>query len=349
MERKSELQRQQGDWIFLSPVGNVVLTGAVNRELSIERVLFVHREKLPQIRRRLGLNARVSEIKKFHKNFFERADTYAVMKAKGKPSELENECFRTIRDALSILALSQLGYSKRRFAGTLGLLGEHEAPSVEHFFLNKNDSSKITKTQLTKNPSPLVLDECWKKFQKQVFFTDLMKILSKEQRVKPEWRKDLRKASILVGQGLNSNDVPTSFLWNMIALDLLLITSGDKHSDVFPKRAEAFLGWAGFWQTQNYEQRVNEVYRKRNALVHEGAREVVTKRDLLFTDDLILNLLANLVRFPDLFGSKEKIVEFAEKVEAEHKLGMKSRVQPDGLRFLLRFSRTYTEKDLNDI
>ena len=94
------------------------------------------------------------------------------------------------------------------------------------------------------------------------------------------------------------------------------------------------------------QKRINEVYEKRNMLVHQGAREIVTKGDLLFADDLLLNLFVNLVKFPTLFGSKEKIVEFAEKVEAEHKLGIKSKVQPNGLGF---FSRRYTEKDLSDI
>lgn len=252
---KSLLQERKGDWIFLTPVGNLILTNSVNKEFKINRVLFVDQKKLPRIRKRLGLNARVSEIKKstIHTDFFDRANTYAVMRTKGRPVDLETECFRTIRDALSILALSQLGYSKRRFTGQLSLLGEHEVPSVEHFFLNKNDSSKLTKAQLTKNPSPLILDERWNKFQKQMFFTNLMKILSKERHVAPNWREDLRKASTLVGQSINSNDVSTSFLWNMIALELLLAKSGDKHSDILPKRAEAFLGWIGFWQTQNYK------------------------------------------------------------------------------------------------
>lgn len=345
---KGLLQEKEGDWIFLTPVGNLVLTNSVNKEFKVDRVLFVDQKKLPRIRKRLGLNARVSEIKKStaHTNFFEHANTYAVMRTKGRPVDLETECFRTIRDALSILALSQLGYSKRRFVGQLSLLGEHKVPSIEHFFLNKNDSSKLTKAQLTKNPSPLILDERWNKFQKQMFFTNLMKILSKERQVAPNWRKDLRKASILVGQSINSNDVSTSFLWNMIALELLLTKGGEKHFDILPKRAEAFLGWIGYWQTQNYEERIKEVYRKRSMLVHQGAREIVTKKDLLFTDDLLLNLFVNLVKFPTLFGSKEKIVEFAEKVEAEHKLGIKSKVQPNGLGF---FSRKYTEKDLSDI
>ena len=132
----------------------------------------------------------------------------------------------------------------------------------------------------------------------------------------------------------------------MIALELLLTRQQDKLSKVLPKRAEAFLGWTGLWQSQDYEARIKDVYEKRNKLMHTGEREIISKRDLLFTDDLLLNLFANLTKMPDLFASKEKIIEFAEKVEAEHKLRIKSKVQPGKLRF---FSRKYSEKDFNEI
>lgn len=341
------LKDRQGDWVFLTPIGNVVLTGAVGNEFQIDRVLFVDREKLPRIRKRLGLIDRVSEVKRTTRaGFFDRADTYAVVKVKGKPVELETDCFRQVKDALSILALSQLGYAKRRFVGRIGLFGEHDITRVENFFLNRRDSSKIMNSRLTQDPRHLILDQDWKNFQKQVFFTDLVKILSGKTRVAPNWRKDLKKASILVGQSVNSNDVATSFLWNMIALEMLLTQRQDKHTDALPKRAKAFLGWSGFWQSQDYERRIEDVYGKRNRLVHAGEREVISKRDLLFTDDLLLNLLANLVRLPRLFGSKEKIVGFTEKVEAEHKLGIKPKVQPEKL---IYFSRKYTGKDFSEI
>jgi len=341
------LKDREGDWVFLTPIGNVVLTGSVSNEFEVDRVLFVDREKLPRIRKRLGLIDRISEVKKTTKaGFFDRADTYAVVKAKGKPAELETQCFRQVRDALSILALSQLGYAKRRIVGRIGPFGEHDITRVEDLFLNKSDSSQIVRARLTQDPRPLILDQGWKNFQKQVFFTDLMKILSGETQVAPNWRRDLRKASVLIGQSINSSDVPISFLSNMIALELLLTRQQDKLSDVLPKRAEAFLGWIGFWQSQDYERKINDAYGKRNRLVHAGEREIVSKRDLLFTDDLLLNLLANLTRMPHLFGSKEEIVEFAEKVEAEHKLGIRPKVQPDKLRF---FSSKYTEQDFNEI
>lgn len=54
----------------------------------------------------------------------------------------------------------------------------------------------------------------------------------------------------------------------------------------------------------------------------------------MFTDHLLLNLLSNLVAFPRLFRSKDAVVEFSEKVEAERILGAKPRVRPKDLRFI---------------
>jgi hypothetical protein len=164
--------------------------------------------------------------------------------------------------------------------------------------------------------------------------------------VERAWRRDLENAAILVGQSLNSSDVATSFMLNMIALELLLTQKGDKYSSELPKRVEAFLGWVGFWSSQNYEEKIKFIYKKRCELVHRGRREKIAKEDLLFTDDLILNLFINIVSLPNIFDSKNKIIEFANKVEAEHILGLKSRVRPKKLTFV---SPNYSKEDLNEV
>jgi hypothetical protein len=59
------------------------------------------------------------------------------------------------------------------------------------------------------------------------------------------------------------------------------------------------------------------VYSRRNSLLHQGKRDGITDRVVAFTGHLLLNLLSNLVAFPKLFHSKNALVEFSEKVEAE--------------------------------
>ena len=41
-----------------------------------------------------------------------------------------------------------------------------------------------------------------------------------------------------------------------------------------------------------------------------------TKHDLLFTDDLLLNLLMNTTKFSKIFDSKQGVIDFADKLGA---------------------------------
>lgn len=344
MSELSNVTGTPGDWIFVVPIGNLQLTDSVNNEFRINGVTFIHKEKLRRVRKRFGINKRISELREFHPHdrFFDTADTFAVVRRRGKPAELKTRCFRMVKDELSILAASQLGYAKRRFTKQVSLFGEHERGTAQHLFLTKDGPLMSQAWEVIGSPGALVLDSTWKHFQKKVFFFRLLKIIRKEVKVARNWRNDLTNAAILIGQSLNSNDVAFSFLWNMIAIELILTRQGDKYSDILPRRIEAFLGWVGGFS----QQRIEDAYRKRSAFVHDGNRENITKEDLLFTDDLLLNLITNLVSYPRLFGSKDRVIDFSDKVEAEQKLGLKSKVRPKGLRF---FSRLYTKEDYDEI
>ena len=152
----------------------------------------------------------------------------------------------------------------------------------------------------------------------------------------------MRKAAILVGKGLSTYDVPDAFLWNMIALESLLTRQGDKYVDAIPERIEAFMGWVGFWTERGYKGRIGEAYKVRCKMVHEGDVRGVTEELLLFTDDLMLNLLVNLTRHPKRFYSKDAVVAFADRVKAGDTLGLKWKVRPKTLRVM---SSRYVEKE----
>jgi hypothetical protein len=92
-----------------------------------------------------------------------------------------------------------------------------------------------------------------------------------------------------------------------------------------PKRIGAQLDWHAYWEADNYEERIKNTYKKRNALLHQGRRDEVTNQDLAFADHILVNVLRNLVSHPKLFSSKDAIVEFSEKVEAQRTLGVKRR------------------------
>jgi hypothetical protein len=140
----------------------------------------------------------------------------------------------------------------------------------------------------------------------------------------------------MLGESVGSNDPFKSFLWNMVVLEMLL-TKDEKGEmlDILPKRVGALLDGFAYWKADNYEGRIKNAYKKRNALLHQGRRDEVTDQDIAFIDHILVNVLRNLVSHPKLFSSKDAFVNFSEKVEAQRTLGVKKpRVRPKTIRFI---------------
>lgn len=338
-------------WTFIMPVSGVDLTKYVNNELKIKRVLLVSKKKLPFIRKRLGISRKISELKNStfgepYTFILNSSETIAIVRETGESESVINKCRKIIQDELSILSASQLGWSKRRFNASIKPQISNGGESFYFILLNNfNEKGKFS-SEVADKLVALSLDGRWKDSAKRNFFKNLLKVINKEVKVNAEWREAIERSAILIGQSQNSGDIAHAFLYNMIALEILLTRQGDKYKEVLPKRISAFLGWIGFWETNSYPEKINEVYLKRCVFVHDGKREKITIPDLLFTDDILFNILTNILGHSKLFKSKDDVIDFAKKVEAEQLLGIKPKVQPKTLKFI---SRTYTQKDFEKI
>jgi hypothetical protein len=240
-----------------------------------------------------------------------------------------------VRDALCLLQSSLLGYSGRDPMRRLVTPGGMESVTGTYHFVNPENPPGGVGTQLNYARLNLELDEDWKRHQRHFFFLKLKAILDKKVKVQSEWRENLRRAAMLVGESRVARDNASAFLWDMIALEMLLTQQGDKYRDALPNRIEAFLGWAGEWHQRNFSKRIDEIYTLRCKLVHDGDGGDITCDHLQFVDNLLLSLLTNLVSFPALFPGKKAVLEFSEKVAAEHLLGVKPKVRPKGLTIAL--------------
>lgn len=335
-EINQNVNEENGTWIFLVPINNLELTNGINFEFTVKKVTFVDARKLPYIRRRLGIPEKISVIRKskLFDGFFNENKTFATFRLTGTIKDLKEKFFQLTREELTLMSLSQLGFSRRKTIKYLSVSQEHPTGKSSCLFLNTRNKHKQISFSLVGNPFPLSLDGTWKNIAKNFFYFDLIRILKGEVQISRSWKNDLYNASIFAGQSQNSVDIPQAFLWNMIALELLLTKQGDKYGDALPTRVEAFLGWTGFWEKDNYLSRIREIYEKRCLLVHRGDRDCISLRDLQFTDDLLLNLLTNLVKHINFFNSKKDIIDFSKKVEAEHILGIKPRVRPKTMTFI---------------
>lgn len=330
---------KKNNYLYAIPIGNMELTKAVDNEFRVNRVTFVSQQKLPYIRKRLGIPYPLSRLPNsfswFDKDYFKKASTYAIVNIKGeKVKDTKEEIFNIVKDELAFVSLGQLGYSKRGNYGTPSVWGEHLANNRQYVVFDKNAGWGGWGGHLTGNFLPFTLTGMWKVFQTDAFFIELRKLIFEDKTsLQKNWKRELHTASILIGNSIGSSDISTAFINNMIALEIILTRQGDKISKTLISRSEALLGWGAYWEAYGYNTRIKDIYDKRNRFVHDGNREDITIEDLKFTDHLLFNILVNLVKHPILFNSKQAIIDFARKIEAEKILGVKSKLMPKNFVF----------------
>lgn len=347
----TKIQDIHGSWTFILPVYNLRLTDVVKNEILVNRVTFITIKKLVRVRKKFGIRKKISELrtKSVSSDFLSNDEqVVAIVRHGGKPAEIQTIAIRLITEELEILCVSQLGHTKRRFNAYPSIYSGNNS-RLSFLCLNTGQDATLSSHQVAGKMGSLALDENWCQWQNRFFYFKLVKIIKKEIVVDPSWRDSLYRASRLIGQSITTNNLAQAFLLNMIAIELLLTRQGDKYTEVLPKRIEAFIGWVGYWHLDNYEEKIKDIYQKRCKYVHDGNDSNIEIKDLLFTDDILLNVMLNLVLHHKIFSSKEQIVNFSEKLEAEHILGIvgnKSKIRPKTFSFL---AKSYDENDYKKI
>ena len=269
--------------------------------------------------------------------------------------EVTNSCYAKIKDATAILSLSRCLYSRRRARDIFGIGTQSVYTWQNHVFLNRgNWPSKRTPQAFWGGQRegvfvPFVLDKNWWNWHhKYGFFFDLLDILygRKKKEVSYKWHHKLEHAAIFAGRSWQTTDVVQAFLYNVFALEALLLESGGKTEDL-AKRAEIFLGWAGFWGHDNdFITKVEEMHKVRHSIVHKADFSGLSLDHLLFSDDLIFNLFLNLVKHYRIFRRQKDVTAFCQKIGAERILGRKHKVRPKTFRAM---APRYTDKDRAEV
>jgi hypothetical protein len=345
-----KIPEQKGTWVFIAPISYLELTKETNYELRVDRVTFVDLSKIPRIRKRLGFPVTIKEFKNrwpdVIERFFSESKTYATMRLTGVGEEQQEVFLNRVREELSLLTLSQLGYSRRTSQSTPCLSQEAKTGLLSFLMFNITSNSWLQQNKNTYRLRNMRIDRRWLKWQTNHFFFNLMNIIKGKTSVSEGWRSDIKNAALLAGQSQQSSELLKSFIWNMVALETLLTQQGDTYTEMLPRRVEAFLGWMNSWKSGSYEENIRSIYKKRCNFVHKGQSSSITVADVLFSDVLILNVLTNIVNHPELFKCKNDLVKFSEKIDAEKLLGIKSKIRPKTLSASLP---VFSEKDYMNI
>lgn len=334
--------------VFICPVVGLSLKDHPDRCFTVQRVTFIERRHFFEDPTAFGIkteffsNLSTDEI---YSKVFANAPTVALLRGSRKKSDPATASYRKIKEEIDILSMSRLGLQKRRFAGYMGFAGEYSTQHLEHFIFG-DDGSLSYGGQAQRLPFPLNLDEHWMAACQQKFFFEFLDILTQKKLVASKWRETLRRAAILIGKSANTNDLALAFLWNMIAFELLLTQQGDSYASVLPARAKAFVGWLAQWDTENWEDRLESLYRLRCQFVHDGNSANVQVDDLLFMDNLVMGIFGNIIKAIDIFPNKEAVINFASKVKAEELLQLEDKLRPNSFAF---WSLVYDDEDRKSI
>ncbi|MDP8246722.1 MAG: hypothetical protein P9M00_01155 [Candidatus Tritonobacter lacicola] len=339
------------NWSLFVPIHNLEISRDIGGELRVENVVFISSDKIPFIRKRLGLPEKVSYYRSRitpigDKGLFSGAKVYAFLKSRRCPEDNLTHEFRRIKEAVCVLASSQM-YRLSRHERILFGGPEYGNILLDDYFLfsNSNKDWKYCPMRLD-SIKPYRLDKQWKRQLSSHFFPRLLRILNGEISVSPKWRFSLRNAALLGGLSCLSRNIWESFMYDMVAIELLLTKRGEPFPDTVLDRMMTFFGWLTDWSPRPWKDLIKRLYKLRNKFVHAGRITDITGLDIINADMLLANLLNTLCSLTKLIKSKEDIIELTNKLAACKVLGIKFKGGPKQLTF---HKQTWLKQDIEKL
>jgi len=334
--------------IIVIPIFNLVLGKNIQKEIKIGDITFIEKNKLIRCRRRFGYDKPLSEIgKKFKNTNFEllkSSKTYAVLKYNIDPKVSMAEPMAKIREAIWILASEQFGH--RRNIQRFGF-PEYAKRHLSDSFLYNKITKRINVNFKADNVIHHSIIRKWSDVRGYHFFPNALKIINGELPVHKDWQMDIKKAVILCGKSIFSSELSEAFLNNMIALETLLTDKekGESHLEKLKNRLNALFHWYFSQTGQNWDNKINRIYKLRCNMVHDGEIKNINTEDLLDSDDILKNLLLNIVNATKVLKQKSDLVQLAKEYEASQVLGIKFKTKMKGM----IVSSSHSQKDIEKI
>lgn len=257
----------------------------------------------------------------------------AIAVVRGSEDSAVSRGDEMVSNDLDLLTGSQLLYSPRESASRLQLANIERPAERQRLVINKLGVGTIGGK--VERARPLVVGRQWRTFAGRGHFFRLLRMVSRKD-LPRGWRKDVTHAGEIAGRSVRATDRPSAFFWNMVGLELLLVSRAEKHREALMSRLHALFGWVPLWQAENYDAQIVEMINARNDLVHAGAYEDVSEGMLRLSDELFANTLYYVVSMTTAVRSKADLITLAAKRQAAQTLGLSRPYLPR--------SRVYTRK-----
>ncbi len=300
----------------MTPVSGVLFGGSVDQEYRVDQMRLYSKDKFMRIRR-YNLQFGPRKITEVIASWINNAKVVGILEVCGDPTELRQECHLLIKDELNLLASARLGTSKRTRRVIIGPAGSSDQYDTMDAFIGRDvDLMSGSFSRITHDYLQITQEFLGRAATH--FFPHLLKMIREESALPTDWKNLLRSVGILIGKSQNSVEAADAFLWNMIALEQLLLLDKERqgHLDLLVLRIKALLGYCPFWIKNKMEDRIRLLYKLRCKLVHEGCRNGVDIQTVITTDELLRNVLTAITQNKTHFKSKSDIIETGYAVDS---------------------------------
>jgi len=325
-------------YTLLVPIYNLEISPEIGGEVIIGNVSFISLNKLTNSHRKYGIPQPISHYRshfeKWPGHFLNEASAFACVRTANNSFADHTEEYKRLQEAIFILASSQFYRSGRQ--NTIYFGGpEFFSHLIDQIYIFDTNSNQFNYNMTIVNSARrLCLDKHWK--SNNHFFRKLLALInSNDKKIIKEWKFTIRRAAILAGQSIFARNAWEAFLYDMIAIEVLLTNEGDKFPDAIVKRLSALFGWLALEDSTSWHDLVGELYELRCKFVHDGIYKDISFFQVSKADMLLANLLDNLPKLLRIFKCKSDVISFANKLEARRILGMKL-IRPKNISFITK-------------
>lgn len=234
--------------------------------------------------------------------------TFIITTCRGKPSKILSIAEHRCREALWVLEGSLLYFSPRSKVSAFGLRGDIGLLTAEATLICTNRTAPRQSWDHRGALIPQELDSQWSQYYKQMRLSRYFNFLG-DQDLSKKWKAVLWRAATLVGRSRHTESRAEAFLYQVFALEALLLNRGDTKRTTLSKRL------AGLLYGHADAHVVDWLYGIRSEVVHDGNYAAVTAQALHAADYYALNATWNAIVQSRHWKNKQEFLEYCSRRE----------------------------------
>lgn len=279
-----------GQYWYVHPLSNVRILGK-RPSIRVGKALFVTRRALA---RRVSTSAPWQTICSTWREPFLSGNAFALLPINGSPATFMAYATTYCREALWILAATRLVFGHRSHLGAFGLQGDVGATVRHRLAIGRSHRGAYGSSQSLGSLMPFDIDDNWHALRRRWRVNRLIASFD-TTRVSEKWRATIWRAAALAGRSVLCDSASDALLYNVTALEVLLVAAHEHKEASLQKRLRGMLGWPNSGERRSdIDANITFVYETRSAVVHAGQHAKKMAEALYLSDHYLANALYNV-------------------------------------------------------